>query len=271
MPEHPHPSSDPDGNEPDSTQPDSSTPAGGTPTPPQPTTPDATIEPQQAFAELGALVVGEVPLGQVLTRVAELAKACVPGAEEVSVTLLEGEKARSAAFTGSLAAHLDERQYDAGFGPCLHAAQSGQTVRVDDTSAERTYPGFAAIAARQGVRSSVSIGMPMPQRITGGINVYRFDQGVLEEEAVALLEVFAGYAAIALANHSLYSSAVALSTNLQIALSSRAVIEQAKGVLVASLRCTPEEAFAHLVLQSQHTNRKLREIATEVVEQARQG
>ncbi|WP_432523383.1 ANTAR domain-containing protein [Kineococcus sp. SYSU DK006] len=235
---------------------------------PQRSAPTALMEPQQAFAELGHLVVGETPLHQVLTRVAELAKACVPGADDVSVTLLEGEKARSAAFTGALAASLDERQYEAGFGPCVHAATGGQVVRVDDTGHEDVYPDFAAIAARQGVRSTISVGMPMPQRLLGGINVYRFDEGALDEEAVQLLQVFAGYAAIAVANHALYDSAVALSGNLQIAMQSRAVIEQAKGVLVASLRCTPDEAFAHLARQSQHSNRKLRDIAAEIVERA---
>ena len=228
----------------------------------------APLEPQQAFAELGRLVVGETPLGEVLARVAELAKACMPGAEEVSVTLLEDGRARSAAFTGRLASVLDERQYADGFGPCLDAAANGQVVQVQDTADDKTYPHYAALAAREGVRSSVSIGMPMPQRLLGGINVYTFSESPLDQDAVELLQAFAGYAAIALANHSLYASAVALSTNLQVAMQSRAVIEQAKGVLVASLRCTPEEAFAHLARQSQHTNRKLRDIAAEIVERA---
>ncbi|WP_432512312.1 ANTAR domain-containing protein [Kineococcus sp. SYSU DK001] len=210
-------------------------------------------------------MVGETPLGQVLTRVAELARACVPGAEEVSVTVLEDGRAHSAAFTGSLASALDERQYEAGFGPCIDAAQSGQTIRVDDTTDEQTYPDFAAAAARQGVRSTVSVGMPMPQRLLGGINVYRFEDTPLDEDAVRLLQVFAGYAAVAIANHSLYASSVALSANLQAAMQSRAVIEQAKGILIARLHCSPEEAFAHLARQSQHTNRKLREIAEELV------
>src|SRR4051794_11538020 len=129
--------------------------------------PRAAMEPQEAFAELSHLVVGEQPLGQVLARVAELAQACTPGAEEVSVTLLEGDKARSAAFTGRLAVNLDERQYGAGFGPCLDAAQSGQTIRVDDTTSDDTYPDFATTASRQGVRNTVSVGMPLPQRILG--------------------------------------------------------------------------------------------------------
>jgi GAF domain-containing protein len=226
------------------------------------------MDPQAAFAELSKLVVGETPLSQVLARVAQLAQECVPGAEEVSVTLLEGDQARSAAFTGKLAATLDERQYEGGFGPCIDAAQTGQVVRIDDTTADELYPDFAATAARQGVRSSVSVGMPMPQRILGGINVYRFDEGVLDEDAEQTLQTFAAYAAVALANHSLYASSMTLSANLQVAMQSRAVIEQAKGVLVASLHCTPEEAFVHLAKQSQHANRKLREIAAEIVERA---
>ena len=226
------------------------------------------MEPQEAFAELSRLVVGEQPLGQVLARVAELAQACTPGAEEVSVSLLEGDKARSAAFTGRLAVHLDERQYETGFGPCLDAAQSGQTIRIDDTTSEDTYPDFAATASRQGVRNTVSVGMPLPQRILGGINVYRFTDPPLDDDAVQLVQVFAGFAAIALANHSLYASAVTLSAHLQTAMQSRAVIEQAKGVLAANLHCSAEDAFQHLVKQSQRTNRKLRDLAAEVVERA---
>jgi len=224
--------------------------------------------PQEAFSELGGLVVGKVPLGVVLTRVAELAQACTPGAEETSITLVEGQEARSAAFSGRLAAALDERQYDKGFGPCLDAAVNGQVIRIDDTAAEETYPDFAAVAARQQVRNSVSVGMPVPQDVLGGINVYRFSDPPLDDDAVQVLQVFAGYASVAIANHTLYASAVALSTDLQAAMRSRAVIEQAKGVLVATLHCTPEEAFAVLARQSQQHNVKLRAIAAEIVDRA---
>ncbi|MFD0484801.1 ANTAR domain-containing protein [Kineococcus sp. GCM10028916] len=68
-----------------------------------------------------------------------------------------------------------------------------------------------------------------------------------------------------MANHSLYATAVALGDNLRTAMQSRAVIEQAEGVLMASLHCTPEEAFQHLSLRSQRSNRKLRDVAADVV------
>ena len=223
------------------------------------------MAPQTACAELGAIVLGR-PLGEVLHRVAELAVACVPGADEVSVTLVEGDTARSAAFSGRLAVALDERQYEMGFGPCLDAAQTGQHLRIDDTTGDSPYPQFAALAAREGVRSTLSIGLPMPQRVLGAINVYRSSGPPLDAEAEQLATTFAGYAAVALANAALYASTADLAQNLQTAMNGRAVIEQAKGILIGRLGCTPDEAFAHLATQSQHQNRKLRDIAVELVE-----
>lgn len=232
--------------------------------PPRPLMP-----PQDAYNELGRLVVGAQSRGRVLARVGELAKACVAGAEEVSVTLVDdGAHLSTAAFTGRLAAHLDEQQYADGFGPCLHAAETGQVVRIDDTAHETTYPDFAAVAARQGVRSVLSVGLPIPQRIVGALNVYRFEAAPLGPDSLRVLQAFSGFAAVALANHALYASAVALSTELHTAMQSRAVIDQAKGVLMGRLHCSADEAFQHLVTQSQHRNRKLREIAAEVVAHA---
>ena len=89
------------------------------------------------------------------------------------MTLVEGEKARSAAFTGSIAAMLDERQYDQGFGPCMDAASSGGMVAITDMATEETYRDFAALARRQGVTSSLSVGMPVPRRTVGALNIYR--------------------------------------------------------------------------------------------------
>src|SRR4051812_19188132 len=67
-----------------------------------------------AYAQLARIVLGGQPLGQVLGRVAELAAELIPGAEEVSVTLMQRGRARSVAFSGQRAALLDERQYQDG-------------------------------------------------------------------------------------------------------------------------------------------------------------
>ena len=249
-------------------------PATGTGTGTGTTTSPPAVRQQDALAELASLIVGAHPLGRVLARVAELAATCVPGVGQVSVTLIEaGTNARTAAFHGHLAPSLDERQYATGSGPCIDAAESGRTIRIDDTGAGAEaradgtvpYPEFTAVAARQGVRSVVSLAMPMPLRIQAALNVYVLGPTPLDDDAVQVLQAFADRAAVALANHSLYATAVTLSEDMQAAMRSRAVIEQAKGVVMGRLHCTEEEAFAHLAKASQRSNRKLRVIAAEVV------
>src|SRR3954447_23209209 len=134
----------------------------------QKTTPATnSIDPSSVFAELGRVVLGDEPLGTVLERVAGLAAKAMPEASEVSVTLMEGGRARTVAFTGSLAVQLDERQYEAGWGPCLDAAVSGDTIRVDTGGDPHAtaYPDFAAVAGRTGLVQSVSIGLPVAERV----------------------------------------------------------------------------------------------------------
>jgi GAF domain-containing protein len=223
------------------------------------------LDPHAAFREISQILLGR-PLGEVLGRVAQLAKRTIPSADEVSVTLLEGEKARSVAFTGNVAVQLDERQYEKGFGPCMHAATSGETVEIPDTTTERTYADFAAQARRAGVTNTLSVGMPIPQRTVGAINMYGKHGARFDDDAHALALTFASYAAVALANAALHDSTTELAQQLGTAMASRAVIEQAKGMIMARQDCSADEAFALLVRTSQAANRKLRDIAQQIVE-----
>jgi GAF domain-containing protein len=227
------------------------------------------VEPQHAFLELGRLNLAELALSEVLSRIASLAKATVSGADEVSVTLMEGESARSVAFTGDLAVRLDERQYDRGFGPCMDAAMTGDTISIKDTEVDDRYRDFAAAAARAGVRSSLSVGMPVPHRVVGGLNFYAFAPAAFDDAAVDLAQAFADYGAVALANAALIEAKTTLAQHLERAMASRAVIEQAKGIIMARMQCDPNEAFAELVRRSQHANRKLNLIAGDLVTEVR--
>src|SRR5829696_7722270 len=130
-------------------------------------------DPLHAFAELALIVVDAKPAEQTLRHIAELAKQTLGGVEEVSLTIIDDGRPRSVVFTGPLAVQLDERQYEAGFGPCLDAARSGQTIVVDSKRDDTPYREFAQVADRAGVRHSVSVGMPLAQRTIGGLNIYR--------------------------------------------------------------------------------------------------
>ncbi|MFL6111524.1 MAG: GAF and ANTAR domain-containing protein, partial [Catenulispora sp.] len=187
-------------------------------------------DPRAAFAELSKIMLGEQPLSATLERVAEVAKQTIPGAADVSVTLLQDGQVASAAFTGPLFAQLDERQYEAGFGPCMDAATSGTTITIDDTADSPRYPDFARAAARHGVRHTMSIGLPVQRQTIGALNVYGTDDTPFDEAKQELATAFASYAAVAVANAGVYASTATLAANLQRALQSRAVIDQAKGI-----------------------------------------
>jgi GAF domain-containing protein len=223
------------------------------------------LQPHQAFAELSKITFGDMPLGAVLERVAELAKQTIAGADEVSVTLMDNDKARSVAFTGDLAVDLDERQYEKGYGPCLDAAQTGTTISIEDTAHSDTYSDFGKACQRRGVTRTLSLGMPIPQRSVGALNVYGRHGTPFDADTIALGQTFASYAAVALSNAALFNSARELAEQMQQALTSRAVIEQAKGIIMATEKCSPAEAFTRLTKRSQNSNRKLRVIAEEVV------
>jgi GAF domain-containing protein len=216
---------------------------------------------------LGTAVAGE-PVGRVLERVAVLAKETISGVDEASVTLLKKGKPRTVAFTGPLAVHLDERQYEKGFGPCLDAALTGSLIIIPNTKAETTYADFAQVAARQGVTHTLSIGLPIGTSTIGGLNLYATHGDPYDDVAAELAGAFAGYAAIAVANAAALADAVEEVAGLRTAMQTRAVIEQAKGILMRDQRCTPDEAFRMLTHASNLSNRKLRDIATSIVEGA---
>jgi GAF domain-containing protein len=223
-------------------------------------------DPRAAFAELSKVMLGAQPLTATLARIAELAKRTIPGAAEVSVTLLQNGRAFSIAFTGPLASGLDERQYEADFGPCMDAALSGNTITIDDTARSEAYPDWARIAARHGITNTMSIGLPVEQRTVGALNVYGTDSTPFDQTNAELATAFASYAAVAVANAGVYASTATLAANLQKALESRAVIDQAKGILMREQHCSADAAFDELVRRSNNSNRRLREIAEDIVD-----
>jgi GAF domain-containing protein len=223
---------------------------------------------QRALAELSRIALSAQPLSASLRRIAELAQEAIPGSAAVSITLVERGKARSVGVTGPLAAALDERQYETGFGPCMEAALSGEPVLIDDTADEPVHRDFAALARRLGVTSVLSVGLPLDHRVVGSLNVY-CTAGALADSAVERAADFARYAAVVTDNAAEYAGATGLVGHLRVALESRAVIEQAKGMLMERDHCTPDEAFQRLAAESQRHGKKLRQVAAQLVASAR--
>ena len=227
-----------------------------------------TTQPQDAFAELAGITLADHSLDSVMTTIADLAQRTLPGAAEVSVTFLERDTPRTVAFTGEVAVSLDERQYERGYGPCLDCIVGGEPLVIPRMRDEQRWPRFAEAAVQQGIHSSMSIPVPLQREVMAALNVYGRDEGAFDQPAVELARTFAAYAGVALANMHLYEAQGQVAEQLQQAMESRASIEQAKGILMGQQRCTAAEAFDLLTLASQRENRKLREIASDVVRRA---
>ncbi|MEV6300164.1 GAF and ANTAR domain-containing protein [Actinoplanes sp. NPDC051861] len=223
-----------------------------------------------AFAELGRIHLGESDLEGVLGQVASIARRAVPGAYEVSVTLVRADRPRTVAHTGDAALLIDKWQYENGRGPCLDAAAEHRTILVGDVAAEYRWPGWEENANTAGVHSALSVGLPIQEQVVGALNIYGTDVRAFDDDAVVLAETFAGYAAVALANAHVYDTTATLAQQMQVAMESRAVIEQAKGIIMSQRRCGADEAFAILSRASQSSNRKLREVAQALVERTQQ-
>ncbi|RKS80221.1 GAF domain-containing protein [Motilibacter peucedani] len=228
------------------------------------------LPPADAFSEFARLDLRTESLQDVLAKVSRLATQTIPGTSEASVTLLEGDRGTTPAWSGELARDLDEAQYATGQGPCLAAAAGGELVLVPDLASDDRWPDYIPTAVARGARSSLSVALPVQETVTGALNLYATQPHAFDQESVALARTFAGYAAISVANAHLFASTATLCRQMESALASRAVIEQAKGLIVGQRRCTPQQAFEVLVRASSVSNRKLRDIAADLLDAAQQ-
>ncbi len=227
---------------------------------------------QELWRDLSRVVLADRALDEILGEVTDIAARSIPGAESTSITLVRGDKAFTAAHTGEMALAADELQYERGYGPCMDAGRAGVVLRVDDMRTEQRWPDYAARVQDVGVRSSLSLPLPYQGTSIGALNIYSsrpaaFASAESEEVATAVAEAIA----VAVANADAHDRLGEQARNMRLAMESRAVIEQAKGVLMAQRHVDAEQAFEILRDASQRYNRKLREIAAGIVESTRDG
>jgi len=223
---------------------------------------------QEALAALTRYFVGDDRLGASLHRVAELAKTALPQTDHVGITLLVDGKPKTAVFTDPAVPEIDQAQYRIGDGPCLDAFRTGRANRITSTVEPGPWQAFRDTAAAHGVRSTVSIPLTATEGPLGALNLYAGSVDAFSDDDVAMASTFAAQAAFVLANAQAYWDTRDLSENRQQAMVSRATIEQAKGIIISSSACTPEQAMQLLIEQSQHENVKVGELAAQIVANA---
>ncbi|OMQ15779.1 antitermination regulator [Modestobacter sp. VKM Ac-2676] len=214
---------------------------------------------------LARVVLAGRELPDVLDEVVRIARGAIPGAEATSVTLIRGDRSFTAAFDGQLAMDADELQYERGYGPCMDAARAGETFLVEDMTIDDRWPDYARHAAERGVRSSLSTPLPFQGATIGALNNYSTRVGGFTPADAALAEEVAAFVAVVVGNAEAASRAMEDAANMRRAMATRAVIEQAKGILMERHKITGDQAFTVLTHASQRRNVKLRDVADELV------
>jgi GAF domain-containing protein len=218
----------------------------------------------EALLSLSQMLLTEEPLVSTLERVAQICLRSLPSCDSVGVTLLTDGTPSTAACTDPGALKLDQAQYSSGRGPCLASYEKRVSHRIEDMASDDRWPEFAAAAQEHGISSSFSLPLIADGRATGALNLYSRSRAGYEEEERQLAELLGSQAAVAITNAEVYWRTYLLTEQLRVAIESRDVIGQAKGILMATRGISADEAFGVLRRASQSANTKLRSIADEV-------
>ena len=222
----------------------------------------------KGLEEIHNLLLAEEDLDSTLRVVAEVAVQTVPGCDCAGVTVVENDEVQSTACTAQLCAEIDRDQYVSGEGPCVDAIRHNAVMRLGNAARDERWPRFGPLAERHGVESVLGTPLEVKGRIMGALNLYGSSQDAFVDEDVELAALLATHAAVVLANAQAFEHANEETDHLAKALESRGIIERAKGILMEREKCSADEAFQMLVRASQSLNRKLREVAEEVAEDA---
>lgn len=219
-----------------------------------------------ALADVARLTDGDDQLGAVLKGLMDL--ACQVAEEStVSATVVgRHHQLTTAVAADDTAARLSDLQHRLDAGPCVEAARRLVATEVSVDEIEERWPRLAAEVRAEGFIEILGLPLVVDGAPRGALNVYT--RTPTTAPARRALRLLADQASAAVANAELYESASTLTQQLTTALETRAVIEQAKGALMAMQKCSADEAFDILRRASQRQNQKLRQIAVEFIQRA---
>jgi GAF domain-containing protein len=200
----------------------------------------------------------------ILQRVCQQVTVAVREADLAGVTRIRDGRPGTAAYTDEVVLGIDCAQYRSG-GPCMEAAATGKVVSINVEDAAERWPEFTRAGLAAGVASYLSAPLVIDSEYYGALNLYSYGYHGFRDLDAALLELFTVAVEGALRSTRRYLAARELAEQLREALVSRAVIDQAKGILMAARGLTAEQAFAVLIEQSQRENVKVRDLASRFV------
>jgi GAF domain-containing protein len=223
-------------------------------------------EVQEDLAGLQNALLNTDSVEQFLHELAVLAARAVGDGMSCGLALRQrGRPTPVSACTDPLASEADRLQTQAGDGPALRALRDVRPQHVHDTGTENRWPRFCLQAASLGVRSCYALPLVSGGEVAGALVLYGRRPGAFGPEEIRRAERFARNAAGALTLALRLASCADQNDQLRSSIMSRAVIDQALGVIMATQRCPQDRAFALLRGVSQNTNVKLRDLAASIV------
>ena len=219
------------------------------------------------FVELADTLVDEF---DVVDFLEVLTARCVELLDVTSAGILLADN-RAGTLTAMAAS--DERarllglfEVQADEGPCRDCCRAGAAViSVDFDSARERWPRFALQAAAVGFRCAEALPLRLRGEVIGSLNLFHADPAGLDDAGLRIAQALADAATIGILQQRTLSRAETLAGQLQSALSSRVLIEQAKGVLAERLKVSPNDAFNILRSAARNRNRLLTDLAGDIV------
>jgi GAF domain-containing protein len=220
----------------------------------------------QTFVDLADSLVDDF---DALNLLNVLVERCVDllGVAAAGLLFADGQDQLRLAVSSSESARLLELyQLQNDEGPCLECYRSGQPVSAELNEAQHRWPSFVAAATREGFVGVLALPLRLRGRVIGALNLFDAKDGTLYDPGIwPIAQSMADVATIAILQERLGSQRNLLNEQLQAALTSRVVIEQAKGVVATRLEIEMEEAFELMRKHSRDERRRLVEVAEEVL------
>ena len=222
----------------------------------------------QALTELGRLRFGTMSVEDAMREIVQTTHT-VFSVDGAGLMLTDVEqRLRGVAASDQRFAHLEDLQIEHGEGPCIEAFDTKQLVGTQDLEAEERWPGFSRSAVARDVRAVLASPLPYNQDAVGVVAVLSEQRRPWSAEGELGLLAFTDLAALLIASMMQGEQNSQLAQQLQGALDSRQVIEQAKGVLMGTKGISARAAYEQLRAQARAERRKLPAVCAEIVDGA---
>lgn len=219
----------------------------------------------EGLTEMAALLLAVEDMNEALSHIARIAVAVIPDGPSCGITVIRDGQLVTDVYEGSVPAWVHNSQYERGDGPCLQALRTRSEVVVQDLAAEERWRGWSPVALEGGAHGVYAHPLEVGGDVLGVLGLYAHEPDLFPEEVRRIAAQFATPAALLLAGVLRRLSQDEVIAQLHAAMSSRSVIDQAIGIVMAQRRCGPEEALGALRRMSNDSNVKLRDVAANLV------